>query len=204
VLSAAGGRSRGLCAASALTGLWRPPDTRRKDRTPRRTHRRAHRATQLPARAARVDARGLNSGASPPPSTQARRRSSAGRRWAASRFCSGGRELSPLARRQVWHTQRKTCTGRIPPPHQRPRRCVPRHSGGCESGRRGGTWALVRRIPPPPPPGGTRAVDAWPLVGGLVVAAAASARSGRWRQTRGRHCSLDWLDWLDGDSRRDC
>jgi len=69
--------------------------------------------------------------------------------------------------------------GGSPPPHQRPRWCGPRHSAGRASGGRGGTWALVRRIPPPPPPGGTRAVAARPLVGGLVVAAAASARNVR-------------------------
>jgi len=64
-------------------------------------------------------------------------------------------------------------------------------------------WALFRRIAAPPPPGGTRAVAARPPVGGLVVAAASRARSVRWRQSCRRLCSLDWLDWLDGDSRQD-
>ena len=202
-------------AASARTGLWRPPDTRHKDRShpsPRRTHRRAHRATQLSARAARVDARGLSSGASPPPSTQARQ--------VSSRPPVGGLAVAAAESSRSWRGGRRgthsayNVLGGSPPPHQRPRRCVPRHSAGCASGGRGGTWALVRRIPPPPPPGGTRAVAARPPVhrpprgrppvGGLVVAAAASARSVRWRQTLGRLCSLDWLDWLDGDSRLDC
>jgi len=122
----------------------------------------------------------------------------------------GGHAIAAAESSRSWRAGR-CCThsandgmGGSPQPHRRPLWCGPRHSEGCASGGRGGTWALVCRIPPPPPPGGTRAVAARPSVGGLVVAAASSACNVRCRQTHGRLCSLDLVDWLDGDSRRDC
>jgi len=121
-------------AASARTGRWRPPDTRRKDRArhpPPRPDGCAHPTTQLSGRGALVDARGRFS---PPPSSNASTRSAVGSRRAAA--------------------ARKEKTGRIrPPPHHRPHRCLSRHSAGSASGGLVGTWPLVHRIPSPPPPG---------------------------------------------------